>query len=232
MMIDIDGYPIDDLTDLMRDPASMADEIIANVLPERFQARTCWWQLSSTCGFTRGVAKMHLWFWLREPRTCAEIRRWMEDNAPGTSDLAVFNPIQFHYTSRPKLVGITDPLPVRGGWLYGDEDEVDLPRPLPQEFRPRPRRVPGEGLSGGVCAALDQLGDDEAGFHRPLRTAAMQYARDVERYGRPRDDEGMMALWQTAIEAAFCKDGRRSRYMRHYYLTQLIEGAFRRIAYE
>src|SRR3712207_7998483 len=54
----------------------------------------------------------------------------------------------------------------------------------------------GEGVETGFTGDLACMGDGEglAGFHRPLRTACMRYARDVTEFGRPREDDDFIAL--------------------------------------
>lgn len=233
LCIDIDSYPVE-IPDLQHGPAAVVEEMVMSCLPAPFQARTVFWKLSSTSGFKRDVCSAHLWYWLEEPRTGDEVRRWFADHARDAAvDLATFVPNQLTFTADAQLVGVEDPLPQRSGWIYGDEDAVALPRPLPASLRPRAPRPPGEGVRpmSGCVAALSAMGDGEglSGFHAPLRRAAMLYARDVVEFGKPRDDEGEVVLYQSAVEAAPCRDGRRGRYLSEHYLGALIEGAFRKV---
>lgn len=233
LCIDADGLPAD-LHDLQHSPFGVVEEAVASCLPALFQNRTVFWRFSSSSGFKPGLCSLHLWFWLSQPRTGAQVRQWFEDQrALDAIDPAPFIANQLIFTANAVLGdAVVDPLPQRSGWLIGDEDKVALPEPLPRQFRPRPERRPGEGLGGGACAGLDRLGDGEngAGFHAPLRASAMRYARDVQEYGRPRDDEGQIVLWQSCVEVAECRDDRRRRYRDPHYLGELIRTAFEKLA--
>ena len=85
--------------------------------------------------------------------------------------------------------------PRRTGWRQGLEQQVILPAPTPS-WRPERRSstAPG-GISGGVELLGD--GDGLCGFHAPLRTTTLRYAKQCQRSG-VRDDDALKAQLRAA----------------------------------
>ncbi|SAK93965.1 hypothetical protein AWB80_06897 [Caballeronia pedi] len=108
------------------DPQAWALHYIATRLPEQFRSVSFHWQLSNSAGALehRTTLKMHIWFWLSEAQTSAQMRPWA---AGGAADAALFDPIQIHYTASPEFAeGVTDPVAVRSGFYQGSHDMVDV----------------------------------------------------------------------------------------------------------
>lgn len=223
--IDIDAFPLLAHEDLADDPEAPIDRSITELLPG-------FWQLSASAGFVDGILKCHLWFWLSEPADNLHARKVLEQHAPAI-DRAFFNAAQPHYIADPIIENGYDPIPRRTGWRKGIERAVTLPSLIPHWRKPRPSRPPqgsaGGNYSGSIEDALARLGDGEGlgGFHEPLRTATLLYARQCARYGT-RDDEGLKARLRKLIEDAPKKPGRSGWevYQGDDYLDRLIDGAF------
>lgn len=132
VLIDVDGY--EPLTcDPVMDPAGAIEEFVACSLPAEFRGASYHWQLSNSAGHpsSSGRLKAHLWFWLREAYTSAQLKAWAQALALPV-DLAVFNPVQVHYTAAPMFeFGVKDPVRTRSGYVAGLVDtavplEIDL----------------------------------------------------------------------------------------------------------
>jgi hypothetical protein len=228
LMVDIDNFKLRSCDDLIDDPEAAIAHAIAELLPACFQDVRCFWQLSASAGFERGALKVHLFYWLSEPLTDAVLKRMLRQHAPRITDLSVYQGVQPHYVANPIIEGGPDPIPRRFGWIKGAEDTVALP-PLTAE-EPR-QRTPGthNGVSGlGMDDPLGRLGDGEGlnGFHEPLRSAALAYARQALQFGG-RDDAAFIAACQDAIDAAPRRPDRlASDYRDGDYLARSIAGAF------
>lgn len=230
IMIDVDGWPLPGWADLVDDPEAAIDGAIHELLPEAFHDAECWWQLSASAGFSPGLLKCHLFFWLAEPADNPHIKRVLAQHAPGV-DRAPFNAAQPHFVADPIIQGGHDPLPRRTGWRKGLEPAVHLPALVPQVLTPRSAGT-GTGTvgrGGGIAHALARLGHAEGGegFHAPLRAAVLAYARRVNRGGE-RDDDVLKAELRAAIRAAPCRPGGdvETPYCQEYYLQSSIDGAF------
>jgi hypothetical protein len=230
IMVDIDDFPLLDNEDLLDDPEWPIDRAIRELLPPAFHEATCWWQLSSSAGFAPGL-KAHIFFWLATPATNEHIRAVLEQHAPGV-DRSPYNAAQPHYIADPTIEGRHDPLPRRTGWRIGEDDEVVLPGLIPGWRKPRPAKRVGSdiaGNGGGIDDALDLLGDGEGleGFHAPLRTATMRYAKQCSRHDS-RNDDDLKKRIREAVHAAPRKASRDDwkTYLGDDYLDRLIDGAF------
>lgn len=227
VMIDIDGWPLPNWADLVDDPEAAIEHAVHELLPETFRDAACWWQLSSSAGFSAGVLKVHLFYWLSEPAENAHIKAVLKQSAPGV-DRAPFSAAQPHYIVDPIIEGGHDPLPRRTGWLKGLEPAVQLPPLKPMVQQARPVGTGATGRVGDVLDALALLGDGEngEGFHGPLRLATLRYARRCARYG-DRDDDALKQDLQERIKQAPRRADRGE--MGDYddaYLQRLIDGAF------
>lgn len=130
MLIDVDKFtPF--MVDALADPAEAIDEFIFTMLPEPFQGAGYHWQLSNSAGHPSKGAELrvHLWFWLATPMTSAQLKAWGQATK-ANADLALFNPVQVHYTALPVFeAGQVDPYPVRSGYvpgLFGDEVVLEV----------------------------------------------------------------------------------------------------------
>jgi hypothetical protein len=234
LMVDVDNFQLRACDDLIDDPEGAVAYAITELLPACFQDVRCFWQLSASAGFEPGVLKVHLFYWITEPLIDAVLKRTLQQHAPRIVDLSVYQGVQPHYVASPIIEGGPDPIPRRFGWVEGLEDAVALPVLRPDEPR---RAVAGGTDVGGSAFGLgnDPLaclgdGDGLAGFHLPLRTAALAYAGKV-RDGACRDDAAFIAACQRAIDAAPCRSDRNvSDYRDGNYLVRSIAGAFEWLA--
>ncbi len=134
VLIDVDGF--EPLTaDALTDPRGAIDEFVFTMLPEPFRAAGYHWQLSNSAGHPSKGSELraHLWFWLAKPLTSAQLRAWAK--ATGLkADLALFNPVQVHYTASPVFEpGQVDPFAERSGLvhgLFGDEVVLEIDEAL------------------------------------------------------------------------------------------------------
>ncbi len=125
-MIDIDNFPLRPSDDLVDDPEAAIEHAISELLPPAFHDTEAWWQLSSSAGFSAGMLKVHVFFWLSEPVHNLHIKAVLKQHAPRV-DLAPFNAAQPHYIAAPVIEGGHDPLPRRTGWRKGSDAAVTLP---------------------------------------------------------------------------------------------------------
>lgn len=130
LLIDVDKFE-----PLGADPVTMPELAIAEYmsacLPPEFRECTFHWQLSNSAGLPgKGDAlRAHLWFWLDEPLTGAELEAWVKVHGLGDAvDVALFRTVQAHYTANPIMSpGVVDPVPQRWGIVEGlARDRVPL----------------------------------------------------------------------------------------------------------
>ncbi|MDR5758205.1 AAA family ATPase [Caballeronia sp. LZ035] len=141
IMVDVDAFR-DESFSLVEDMPHVAPEtwilhFIETRLPEQFHGVNFHWQLSASAGFVgfadekkeetkdnSDTLKAHVWFWLSEAKTSAEMRPWA--TATDGVDESVFDPIQVHYTAAP-IIRERNPVAVRSGFYTdGDRDTVDV----------------------------------------------------------------------------------------------------------
>lgn len=96
------------------DEVERAMELLC-ALPRCFASAGCVVQWSSSAGLDGWeVLKAHLWFALDRPAYCKSWKAWWADEIEaGRSapiDLALFNPVQPHYTASPVFERMSDPL--------------------------------------------------------------------------------------------------------------------------
>src|SRR3954452_13162542 len=105
---------------------------VVDHLPPEFQGVSFVYQWSNRAGFCSRKIKVHLWFWLTEPRTGEELRRWArwwnDTTKRKLADPALYNPVQPHYVADPILPeGVVAPLAMpRTGMILGGLDMVEL----------------------------------------------------------------------------------------------------------
>lgn len=128
VLIEVDDFEPEFFGLTINDPLASIQEYIAFHLPSQFYDASYHWQLSNSAGHPtkQGKLKVHLWFWLAKPRTSEELKQWTKA-INLNSDHSVFNSVQIHYTSVPMFErGLTDPIPMRSGFVHGERDEVEL----------------------------------------------------------------------------------------------------------
>ena len=110
VLIDIDKFePLG--ADPLREPQDAICEYILTMLPEAFAQAGYHWQLSNSHGHPSKGATLsaHLWMWLAQPLTSAQLRAHAKEVRLAT-DLSLFNPVQAHYTAAPVFHGVADPV--------------------------------------------------------------------------------------------------------------------------
>jgi hypothetical protein len=126
------GIDVDDfapLTASTTDGDEAVREYINTVLPVEFRGAGYHWQLSSSAGHVKPgetpKLKAHIWFWLAEPLTCAQLTAWAKGRQH--VDAALYRVVQWHYTAAPVFEpGVTDPIAVRSGFVDGSDVKLDL----------------------------------------------------------------------------------------------------------
>lgn len=161
--------------------------LIAKAAPELAGA-ACWVSWSSSAGvYYKTRVKLHIWYWLAEPYTCAQLQIWGKQvNARAgfkLIDLALFQPVQPNYIARPLFEGMDDPFPgaARAVVIEGHMPTLVIEEPPPVPPRHRARFVGGRGGSSSrsIEAAIASMGEDADGFHGPwLRAMSIFYAQN------------------------------------------------------
>lgn len=121
VMLDVDKFvPL--TADPVLDPADAVAEFIHTMLPAPFHGAGHFWQLSNSAGHPTkrdGKLRAHIWFWLEQAYTSAALKAWAVAESVEV-DLALFNPVQIHYTSDPVMApGVVDPVAQRVGFVPG-----------------------------------------------------------------------------------------------------------------
>jgi hypothetical protein len=162
-LVDVDGFePLSCYPE--EDPVGAIEECIQTQLPPEFHGISYHYQLSASAGHSkyRGLLKVHLWFWLSDPATSAQLRAWA--GAHPVVDSALFNAVQVHYTARPLFSdGLQDPVPQRSGFVEGASgDSVDLELSAPptgvKGDVPRLQRLQDLRAEDPVAQALNDRG--------------------------------------------------------------------------
>ena len=125
IMLDVDGFSPQG--DPIKDPETCIWEFVDTCLPACFHKASFHWQLSNSAGLPgkEQKLKVHLWFWLRTPHDSATLRAWATKEKISV-DVAVFDPIQIHYTANPVFEDPTaDPIPVRSGFYPADDGDCE-----------------------------------------------------------------------------------------------------------
>lgn len=131
VLIDVDRFtPL--LADPVHEPEEAIAEYIEQELPSAFHGASFHWQMSNSAGYrsadkdNTSTLKVHLWFWLAEEATGAQLRQWAKAT-DASVDRALFNANQAHYTANPVFEdGLADPVPRRSGFWQGARDVVML----------------------------------------------------------------------------------------------------------
>ena len=130
LMIDVDGFS-PTVGDPLIETEACIDEYVRAKMPACFIDVSYHWQLSGKAGRAEnaGVLKVHIWFWLKTPYSCADLAAWHLHASLGSSvDRALFREVQVHYTAAPVFApGVVNPVARRSGFVEGMfGDEVDL----------------------------------------------------------------------------------------------------------
>ncbi|WP_370194427.1 MULTISPECIES: hypothetical protein [Aurantimonas] len=152
-------------------PVDLAEYAVSQLPREHFSDVSYVWQLSSSAGVTtQDVIKLHLWFWLDEPRTSIQLRGWAK-SLGGLIDPALYNPVQPHITARPVFIGMDDPFAIRTELVLKHfasvPGAVNLQAPPPTTATKLPRfrsppRPPKSNYTGRISPS--QGGDQFAGW--------------------------------------------------------------------
>lgn len=122
VLVDIDKYEPIDFEPLL-DPVDSINEYIRAHLPGCFHDVSYHWQLSSSMGHaTKGASQLraHVWFWMAKPYNSNQLRTWARATEY-KADVAVFDPIQIHYTALPIFEkGVLNPIKNRSGFYEGE----------------------------------------------------------------------------------------------------------------
>jgi len=133
-LIDIDDLPLPEhLSDYQTNKIEIVDFAVSH-LPKQFHNVQCWYQFSSSMGIKKDKIRLHLWYWLSRSCSDGEMKGWLQDSPV---DLALFNPVQPHFTANPMFLdGAIDPFPDRSG-MYQPSDltEVTVPELIPAGVR-------------------------------------------------------------------------------------------------
>ena len=120
LMIDIDNFPLRPYLTISGGRSRSRDRTrhqrIATAGVPRHGSLVA--AFSSSAGFSAGMLKVHVFFWLSEPVHNLHIKAVLKQHAPRV-DLAPFNAAQLNYIAAPVIEGGHDPLPRRTGWRQG-----------------------------------------------------------------------------------------------------------------
>lgn len=119
VMIDVDNF-VPQSADPVLEPVKAIDEYIVASLPSVFHGVDYHWQLSNAAGRAKNAGKLkaHVWFWLAKPYSSAQLNAWATAHNIDT-DKSLFHPVQIHYTAAPVFEGVSNPVPVRSGFVVG-----------------------------------------------------------------------------------------------------------------
>lgn len=125
LALDVDWFePL--ASDPVLEPAEAAREFVETMLPAEFQGAAFHLQLSNSAGAPgkEHLLKAHLWFWLDEAFTGAQLLAWQK-RTQAKFDPAFFRQVQINYTADPVFDGVEDPVPLREVFVPG-RPEVTL----------------------------------------------------------------------------------------------------------
>lgn len=194
--------------DITRDPNAAVKALIETHFPPEFQNTRIVWQLSSSAGLKDPeLIKVHLWCWLSRALDFQELKAWrVLKDFP--ADEALFHDVQIHYVADPAFQGAPDPCARRWGILDGEHAEIQVPL-IDVEQAKNVARERGENFSGmvpgkDVADILSKLGNGEGGkgFHAPIISAQMRWARTTHPARYTQEREALKAqIRQAALSA-------------------------------
>jgi hypothetical protein len=150
--LDFDGLPLP--VDL--DPHDLAGcgDVARRAMPPPFHRAACVVTATAGHGFKPG-ARVRLWSMLSRPMAGSELKRWL---AAAPIDRSVFCASQPIFTSAPRFVGTTDPLPCRLAVLPGapvlEVPSAEALAPQSRPLSPRASPLSRRGGEGYARAAL------------------------------------------------------------------------------
>ena len=237
VMLDIDKLPLPDSIDLIQSPREAVD-YAASLLPDEFSNVTCHWQISGTAGIENiGTVSAHLFYYLTEPLSDEYLKVWAKRLNANIGfrfiDIALFNPVQLHFTANPMYE--EDPLAGRrSGFIEKANDcvlinDIEIP---PSIQRPRDSRLPENAKGKGFKTILAEMGDHEGGlgFNEPLTRAIASY---VVRAGSDLDEGSLIDYLRSRIDAAdtsMHSVQQIDRYKSDDYLMSSINGAVQKFS--
>jgi hypothetical protein len=216
-LFDIDKPPLPEhLSDYQNNKTEIVDFAVSH-LPEQFRNVQCWYQFSSNMGIKQGKVRLHLWYWLSRPCSDAEMKGWLQESPV---DLALFNPVQMHYTANPVFLdGALDPFPDRSG-MYEPSGimEVAVPELIPSVVV---KKVTSKTNKFGQLDGQEILRDEDTGLiidgrERFLLTCSNQAMRQLVKGSRVKKlvvnlDELADLTWEYFTDDADVADGKYSR---------------------
>ena len=216
-LIDIDDLPLPEhLSDYQTNKIEIVDFAVSH-LPKQFHNVQCWYQFSSSMGIKKDKIRLHLWYWLSRPCSDAEMKGWLQESPV---DLALFNPVQMHFTANPVFLdGATDPFPDRSG-MYQPSDlvEVAAPELLPTAVV---RKMSSVVNKFGQLDGQEILRDGDTGLiidgrERFLLTCSNQAMRQLVKGSNAKEtvvnlDELTDLTWQYFTAETDLADGKYSR---------------------
>jgi hypothetical protein len=216
-LIDIDDPPLPEhLSDYQNNKTEIVGFAVSH-LPEQFHNVKCWYQFSSNMGTKKGKVRLHLWYWLSRPCSDQEMKGWLQESPV---DLALFNPVQMHYTANPVFLdGALDPFPDRSG-MYEPSDimEVAVPKLISSVVV---KKVKSKTNKFGQLDGQQILRDEDTdliidGRERFLLTCSNQAMRQLVKGSDAKKpvvnlDELTDLTWQYFTDEADLADGKYSR---------------------
>ena len=158
-LIDIDDLA---LPTQLNDYQENKTEIVSfavNQLPKEFHDVQCWYQFSSNMGIKKDKIRLHLWYWLSRPCSDAEMKGWLQGSPV---DLALFNPVQPHFSAKPIFLDeAVDPFPERSG-LYKSSDVAEVP--VPELLIPLVRKISSRKNQFGLLDGQEIIRDEATGL--------------------------------------------------------------------
>lgn len=226
--IDVDDFTLP--PELHHDREGAVRCAIERCLPSSFHDADCFFQFSSSAGIKPDRFKAHLWFWLSEPHSSADLKKALASEITrGAVDARVFSAAQIHYISRPVIEGAPDPCPERTGFLARGSRCVELEAaPLAPATEPRRRASPTAPDRGDLGTARFLAEIRPGHVHPPVISACMAYANRVVTGRAPRDDEALKDEIRAAIPANIPEAVART----DDYLDKAIQSAIGKIEME
>ena len=199
LTLDVDGLPIPDDIDPIRDPRGAAEYACAQ-LPEPFRSAACCYQLSSSTGFAKvdgtpkgtyrlgrsGTVSLHLLFRAARPVMDKAAEEWAKsinvEAGRALLDVATLRSVQPYYCAAPIFDGLDDPLPLaeRIGTLDGTPT-VAVPDDVP---------TPGEWWAEQTLAQhrREVREAEQAAAREAAKARAAQWRAEAEACGEAVDD--------------------------------------------
>ena len=224
---------IDDISLPLRfsDYQNNATEIVAHAvshLPEEFRSVQCWYQFSSSMGIKKDKIRLHLWYWLARPCSDEEMKGWLQESPV---DLALFNPVQPHFTANPIfLEGALDPFPDRSGMYQPSSlTEVTVPELIPTAVRKVKSTVNQFDQLDGQEIVRDEIsGLIIDGRERFLLTCSNQAMRELVKGSKAKKpkvnlDELTDLTWEFFKAESDLADGKYSKDSAAFEATRRIQ---------